>query len=123
MSCDKAENRDCEISDDNTAELPTDLLALNSPDKSEQDTPEIPDLIQFSPSGEGISLDAESNSNGIEINPKLVHLFKSIMNVSNNETYIREQLKLHDFSDKDLMAFLQFINDNDGEESEVDLSR
>lgn len=142
-SCSKIQTTDCEIADQSTSELPTNLFALLHPNRTEIGIADVPELLNLSPptsQTQGHTLltpNATTDEQRYEINSKLIQLLKSIQNQEEDEdisnlNYDREQLRElldiiegseHRLSDKNLMDFVNFVNVHNSEDLELDLTR
>lgn len=140
MSCSKLENRDCEILDQDTPELPNNLYSdQNNANDNKSSSEEVPELLHITQNknniNETLPFNKTSSFKKFELNSKLIHLLKSIQDEdydNSNINYDREQLKQllniledseHELSDKNLMEFVNFVNIHNSEDLELDLSR
>lgn len=144
---------DCEMLDENTAELPTDLFSIKDNDSSKdtadifvpsnQQTDDVPELLRFLPNKtradtHNLNFDVSNvttKQQKYEINAKLIALLKSIQdqdddspNFNYDKAQLRELLNIiegseHQLSDKNLMEFVNFVNVHNSEDLELDLSR
>lgn len=154
LSCDKQiSSTDCELSDENTVELPHDLFKDRDNDSARDTsdmfgTPnhqpeEVPELLQFLPNKtrnnmESLHFDilnVTTKEQKYELNAKLIALLKSIqeqedesINFNYDKAQLKELLEIiegseHQLSDKNLMEFVNFVNVHNSEDLELDLSR
>lgn len=137
ISCETVQNKDCELSDQNTAELPTDLFNILHPNLS-VDTlsqEDVPDLIHFPHRNRSVfSVNDVMNFTSEQHNEKLIRLLKSMEeeegdgNISYDKALIRELLEIlernrEELSNVDLMRFLSVVNLHNSENMQVDLSK
>lgn len=138
ISCDKIQNKDCELSDENTAELPTNLFNILHPSSSVADAfvgqDDVPDLIHLPNRNRSALHPHEMNFTIEQQNEKLIKLLRSMldgegeMNISYDRKLIKELLELlerhkDEFRNVDLMQFLNLVNMHNSEKTQVDLSR
>ncbi|GLV46692.1 hypothetical protein CBL_13140 [Carabus blaptoides fortunei] len=153
LSCEKTVTTDCEMLDENTAELPTDLFSIKDNESTKdtadffvppnQQTDDVPELLRFLPNktrtnAHNLNFDVtnvKTKQQKYEINAKLIALLKSIQdqdddspNFNYDKAQLRELLNIiegseHQLSDKNLMEFVNFVNVHNSEDLELDLSR
>lgn len=137
ISCETVQNKDCELTDQNTAELPTDLFNILHPGVGGGEPvsqEEVPDLIHL-PNRNRSGLNTnEVNLTNEQHNEKLIKLLKSMeeqegdTNISYDKKLIRELLEVlernrEELSNVDLMQFLSVVNLHNSENMQVDLSK
>lgn len=143
MSCEKVQNKDCEIADENTSELPTDLFSILHPNKTASGTEsrnseDVPELLHFDPPNNRSDIHHRnvSDTRRIELNADLLNLLKAIQEESDedlsNLNYDRSQLKKllemiegpeHKLTDKNLMEFVNSVNIHNSDDFELDLNK
>lgn len=147
------QNKDCEITDQNTSELPTDLFSILHPNATnaslenvQQTADEIPELIHISNrnrSESSVKKFQSLNATKEEIaehNQKLINLLKSIQkeeenedeeddtNINYDKTQLKELLEIlehhkQELSSVNLMEHVNFINVHNSEDLQLDLTR
>ncbi|XP_018323478.1 uncharacterized protein LOC108735814 isoform X2 [Agrilus planipennis] len=143
-SCDRTEAKDCEISDENTSELPSDLFALLHPNTSTEDQskyplPELPELLHMSPSEDenhsAIDISDITPEKRFEINAKIMTILKAIQSGDDDSQkleYDKDQLKellqivegtQHRLDDKNLVEFMNFVKVHNEEDLQLDFSK
>lgn len=138
ISCETVQNKDCELTDQNTAELPTDLFNILHPSFSVDPTPQhqedVPDLIHLPQRNRSVLDVSDVNFTNEQHNEKLIKLLRSMeeeegdTNISYDKKLIRELLEIleknrEELSSIDLMKFLSVVNFHNSENMQVDLSR
>lgn len=143
MSCEKIRNHDCEITDQNTLELPIDLFATlnisrNNTDISiNKNVEEVPELLHFVPPKNRTDNTHNVTLQRYELNANLIQLLKAIQEESDEENYSslnydKHQLKQlldmvegteHQLSDKNLMDFVNFVNIHNSDNFELNLTK
>lgn len=148
MSCDTVQSKDCEVTDQNTSELPSDLFSLlhpygvNKPESKPVPPEDVPELLNFTKNISDLNFNVHSmktsREHKYELNSKLINLLKSIQNEEDDEDEesnlnydkdeLRELLKMiegseQQLSDKNLIEFINFVNIHNSEDLELDLSK
>lgn len=143
MSCGKLQQQDCEVTNQNTLELPPDLFTNQTQDSKRPTPEEVPELLhyQFKPQKNIIRLQQHnmniSNSTReqrFELNSKLMNLLKSIQDededssTSYDSKDLKELLNViggpeSELTDKSLMEFVNYVNVHNSEDLEVDLTK
>lgn len=126
MSCDTVQNKDCEVLDENTSELPVNLYEILHPPTtpkilesttSKTTSEEIPELLHYRPPFNGSSLNFKLNTpttaQRFELTPKLIKTLKDIQN--DEEDFDKDQIKqlfkiIDELNDKNLIEFVNFVN-------------
>lgn len=134
ISCTKVQNKDCEITDQNTSELPTDLFSILHPtktntsqDASQQPAEEIPELIHISNrnrSEQSVKKFQKLNATKEEIaehNNKIINLLKSIQNEEGEEEEEDEDDTNLNYDKTQLKELLEILEHNKQELSSVNL--
>lgn len=135
ISCETVQNKNCELTDQNTAELPTDLFNILHPNVNSGEPlsqEDVPDLIHF-PNRNRTSF-SEMNLTNEQHNEKLIKLLKSMeetegeTNISYDKKLLRELLEIlernrEELRNVDLMKFLSVVNLHNSENMQVDLSK
>lgn len=141
ISCEKIQNKDCEISDQNTSELPTDLFSILHPNtnttnpepgQSAEDVPELMDISQRNRT-QFIAVDQVNKE---ENNEKVIRLLKSILeqeddtetNINYDKAQLKELLEIleehkQELSKVNLMQFVSFVDVHNSEDLQLDLSK
>lgn len=135
ISCETVQNKDCELTDQNTAELPTDLFNILHPvvgggEAVSQE--EVPDLIHL-PNRNRSNPNIDEVLNDEQNNEKLIKLLKSMQeqegdtNISYDKKLIKELLEIlennrAELANVDLMKFISVVNLHNSENMQVDLS-
>lgn len=141
MSCGKLQQQDCEVTNQNTLELPQDLFTNQTHDSKRPTPEEVPELLHFKPHKNIIPLHQHnmniSNSTReqrFELNSKLISLLKTIQDededssTSYNSKDLKELLNViegseSELTDKSLMEFVNYVNVHNSEDLEVDLTK
>lgn len=152
ISCTKVQNKDCEITDQNTSELPTDLFSILHPnatstsqETSQPPAEEIPELFHISnrnrtePNAKKFQNINASKEEIAEHNTKLINLLKSIQseeedededdtNINYDKSQLNELLEIlednkQELSSLNLMEHVNFVNVYNSENLQLDLSR
>lgn len=137
ISCEKVQNKDCELTDQNTAELPMDLFNILHPNFTGEVAhrqEDVPDLIHLPQRNRSVFNVNEMNFTNEEHNEKLIKLLRSMeeeegdTNISYDKKLIRELLEIleknrEELSNVDLMRFLSVVNLHNSENLQVDLSK
>lgn len=141
ISCETVQNKDCELTDQNTAELPTDLFNILHPnfggvgvDGVVQHAEDVPDLIHFPERNRSGLNGVDVNFTNEESNEKLIKLLRSMeeqegdTNINYDKRLIRELLEIlennrEELGKENLMLFVDFVNMHNSENMQVDLSK
>lgn len=143
MSCEKVQSKDCEIADENTSELPTDLFSILHPNRTASGTEtrngeDVPELLHFDPPNNRSEIHHRnvSETQRFELNADLLNLLKAIQEESDDDyanlNYDRSQLRKlletiegaeHKLTDKNLMEFVNSVNIHNSDDFELDLNR
>lgn len=140
ISCERVQNKDCELNDENTSELPTDLFVLLHPnstsgESSQQASEEVPELMHI----------GNRNRSGMEAlihrektPDKLIALLRSFVaqdsdeeegsNIKYDKALIKELLEIierhkQELEKVDLMGLVNIVGLHNSENSQLDLSK
>lgn len=143
MSCEKIQNHDCEITDQNTLELPIDLFASlnitrnNTINSINKNVDEVPELLNFVPPKNRTDNTHNVTLQRYELNANMIQLLKAIQEESDEENYSslnydKHQLKQlldmvegteHQLNDKNLVDFVNFVNVHNSDNFELNLTK
>lgn len=133
ISCTKVQNKDCEITDQNTSELPTDLFSILHPNRThisqevpQQPAEEVPELIHISNRNrteQNVKKFQSLNATKEEIaehNMKLINLLKSIQAEEEEDDEDEDDTNIN-YDKKQLKELLDILEHNTQELSSVNL--